>query len=353
MSQNNRTYYSQSFPGKQGDFITSPLVHPVFGGIIARQLMEMDEKLGHPDPFTVLEFGGGTGQLFLDILKAVKEESPNFFSRISYGVSDFPEPIAIFKQRIKEELPEGLDLIRFLPDYSSNDFTAPDIYKGCVLANEFLDALPIHLVVKRGETYKEIFVLEKEKGIEIVEMPPSQEVLNFIQTHRINLPEGVFTEINLEMEYWIQSISSALKTGFALIIDYGGFKEEVRGEHKPQGTLRGFKHHRLAEVFTLQVGEGDWTSDIDFSILARLAEKRGFQVTGHATQGDFLLGLGVAEQLPSFKKKELTLVDMKEHLGMKFLFHPQGLGNAFHVLGLHKGIPSPKLSGFSFRQLGF
>jgi SAM-dependent MidA family methyltransferase len=351
MAQNNRAYYSRAFPGKQGDFITSPMAHPAFGGAIARQLIEMDEKLGKPDPFSVYEFGAGTGQLSLNILKTIKEESSDLFPRLSYGISDFSEPASVIQNRFQEEFPEGLNHICFSPYFGSDEFENPEISSGCVLANEFLDALPVHLIVKRGGKYNEVFILEKGGKVEIAEFPPLSEVLNFIESHQIDLPDGVFAEINLEMDHWIQWLSSSLKKGFALIIDYGGIKDEIRGEHKPEGTLRGFKHHRMAEVFNLQIGEGDWTSDIDFSILARLAQKRGLGIAGLATQGDFLLGLGLAERLPTFRKKELTIPDLKEHLGMKFLFHPEGLGNAFHVLGLHKGVSAPKLAGFSVRRL--
>jgi len=81
MAENNRLYYASRSPGKSGDFITSPVVNPAFGYALACQILEMDFKMGHPDPFLLLEFGGGDGKLALDILKGLKEESPDFLLR--------------------------------------------------------------------------------------------------------------------------------------------------------------------------------------------------------------------------------------------------------------------------------
>ncbi len=350
MAENNRTYYARKAPGKEGDFITSPLVHRAFGEAVARQIMEMDEQLGHPDPFLLIEFGGGSGQLALDILKCLAEESPRLFGRLSYGISDFPESIKHFQERFENELPGALNNVTFLPPFSPELARKIPNLPGCILANEFLDALPIHLIVKRDTEYREIFIGEQGEKFEIIELPPSPAVLHFIETNHLDLQDGCFAEINLEMQSWIRTVSSSLQRGFVLVLDYGGPGKELRSDRYPQGTLRGFKNHRLTDVFTLQLGEGDWTSDIDFSILARLAKKEGFSVTGYSTQGNFLLGLGVAERMPIFRKKDLNLDELKEHLAMKFLFHPEGMGNAFNVLGLHKGMDQPRLSGFSLRQ---
>lgn len=350
MAENNRVYYSRRTPGKKGDFITSPLVHRAFGEAVARQILEMDEQLGHPDPFMLIEFGGADGQLALDILKCLSQESPNFYARLNYGISDFPESIQKFQSRFEKEFPTALENIQFFPPFGPS-FTHPGAeFPGCVLANEFIDALPIHLVVKRGTEFREIFIAEVNGRFEIVELPLSREVLQFIEATRFDLPDGHFAEINLEMQSWIRAISSSLARGFVLVLDYGAPGEELRGERYPEGTLRGFKNHRLSDVFTLQLGEGDWTSDVDFSILAKLAQREGFAVTGYSSQGNFLLGLGTAERLPLFRKKELDLREIKEHLAIKFLFHPEGMGNAFNVLGLHKGMEQPRLSGFSMRQ---
>lgn len=348
MARNNRAYYARKAPGKSGDFITSPVVHRAFGEAIGRQLLEMDEQMGHPDPFFLMEFGGGNGQLAFDVLAGIREESPTFFSRLSYGISDFPEPLEMFRGRFEAEFPDLTDRLSFFPSFGFDFFSrlGTPAFQGCVLANEFLDALPIHLVVKRGLEFKEVFISESDDSFDVVELQPTPEVKTFIDAYHPDLPDGSFAEINLDMQTWVRGVSSSLKRGFALIIDYGG-KE---GERPSGGTLRGFKNHKMVEVNTLNLGDGDWTSDIDFSILARVAQREGFSVTGFSTQGNFLLGLGMADRLPTFKKRELSLVDLKEHLAMKFLFHPEGMGNAFHVLGLHKGVTPSKLAGFSIRQ---
>lgn len=350
MAENNRAYYARRSPGKQGDFVTSPIVHRAFGEAVARQVLEMDEQLHQPNPFYLVEFGGGTGQLALDILRCLHDESPRFFSRLKYVMSDFPESAENFQARFEKEFPLALKNIHILPEFGRGLTETIPEFPGCVLANEFLDALPIHLIVKRDADFREIFIAERAGRIEIVEMSPSPEVQNFIETNRIDLQEGHFAEINLEMQSWIRTVSSRLQRGFVLVLDYGGTGDILRSDRYPEGTLRAFKNHKLSDVFTLHPGEGDWTSDVDFSTLARLARKEGFSVTGYSTQGNFLLGLGAAERLPLFRKREINLEELKEHLAMKFLFHPEGMGNAFNVLGLHKGMDQPRLSGFSLRQ---
>lgn len=350
MEKNNRAYYTHRLAGEKQDFFTNPAIHAAFGSAIARQILEMDTVLGSPHPFVFFEFGGGTGQLAVDILKTLQEESPNFFSRFYYGVSDFTESLAFLNSRIRREFPEMSGHFLFFPPYGPDFPDHLPAFPGCIFANEFLDALPVHYIVKRGTGFQEIFLAEKPEGYEFAEFPLSSPLKDFLKTYPMDLEEGCFAEINLEMQSWVHLASSTLKQGFVLVVDYGGLKEELHGSRYPEGTLRGFKYHRLADIFTLQLGEADWTSDIDFSTLAKIAEQEGFSVTGFSTQSNFLLGTGAAEQLPLFRKKNLDLKTMKEHLAMKFLFHPEGVGNAFHVLGLHKGTENPKLSGFRMRQ---
>jgi SAM-dependent MidA family methyltransferase len=129
--------------GKGGDYYTAPCVHPFFGRMVARQLMQMSELLG-TERFTVVEMGAGRGFLCRDILDWASRRAPAFYDRLDYRLFDASrrrveeqkETLALYEREGKVswgkagELEEGEQRI-----------------EGCFLSNELVDAFPVHRVV--------------------------------------------------------------------------------------------------------------------------------------------------------------------------------------------------------------
>jgi len=137
-------YYARgNLPGKQGDFVTAPCIHPVFGATIARQILEMWEALGCPKDFLILEAGAGQGYLALDILNYLRKRGYSF----KYAII---EPFPAIRAVQEEVLQDFLDDISWYTTHKDIPF-----FQGVFLANELFDAFPVHLVEKReGELHE-------------------------------------------------------------------------------------------------------------------------------------------------------------------------------------------------------
>ena len=132
---------------RSGDFLTAPETHPIFGRAIARQLDELWRAVGSPSEFGVFEYGAGSGRLAIDLLRGLAAERSSLASAAMYGpVEISPEREGLVRQRLEDEgFGDRLALE-----------TAATV--GCVLANEFLDALPVHRVVQNNGMLSELLV---------------------------------------------------------------------------------------------------------------------------------------------------------------------------------------------------
>ena len=64
-------------PTRDGDYLTAPELHPIFGATLAAQVEEVWERLDRPAEFTLREEAAGSGSLGLAILdRLVAAESP-------------------------------------------------------------------------------------------------------------------------------------------------------------------------------------------------------------------------------------------------------------------------------------
>ncbi len=136
------TARSASRPGREGDFLTAPEAHPIFGWALARVVADAWRRLDHPAAFTVTEYGSGTGALAVAILQRLAHEEPDLARTLRY------EPIEIDPRRI-EVLTKRMEAAGFADRLATTDRGAQQAVEGIVLANEVLDALPTHRVAMR------------------------------------------------------------------------------------------------------------------------------------------------------------------------------------------------------------
>ncbi len=343
--QDDFGYYSQrNFPvGKDGDFVTSPHASRLFGCLLSVQVKECFENITYQYDLNICEIGAGSGILAKDILEYFKNFEPSIFNQLKYIII---EPIQRRKEVLREILSEYLDHIVILN-------ALKDIYefKGVIIANELLDAFPVHVIERNSKGIFEIFVDEKEgKFFEIRKEITNKRLLDYIRRNLSDIPEGYRTEVNLEIFDWIRDLSAVLKEGYVIIIDYGFSKEEYYAPYRNRGTLLGYSRHQTTEDFYKMPGLIDMTAHVNFSDVIEAFESEGFFCEGLTPQWAFLGGLDFERTV----KKVLGEINpfSPELAGIKALIFPQGMGETHKVFMASKNIKKRiPLKGFSIKNM--
>ncbi len=329
--------------GKEGDYYTAPCVHPLFGGMVARQLGEMHRILGKAT-FTILEIGGGRGFLCEDILNWLKHHDPELYRCLDYAIMELSPSMRREQQdRLAEEAAKGkvrwvsTDLLR----------TGELSLEGCILSNELVDAFPVHRVRCEGGELQEIMVHEKEgRFIERLGGLSNPALSCYFAPLGVDIAEGQTVEINLLALNWLEDVASCLKRGFLLTMDYGCLATELYAPWRRDGTLRCFFRHELKDSPYENLGKQDITAHVNFTSLIRKGEEVGLHLTGLAPQYRFLLALGLLEATAAATKDLSAVAGLQFRLALKHLLDPErGMGEIFKVLIQHKGMEKVELRG--------
>ena len=325
--------------GKDGDYLTSIDVSPVFGRLLAYQINEMWQNLGSPPQFSIIEVGAGREELSFHIRDTIKKLFPEFYKAVDFQLVDV-NPIHI--QKLEERT----------SFHSSIEDIKPGI-TGCIISNELIDAFPVHRVVEM-DGLKEIYVGYEDAGFMEIRGELSTSGLNdYLEKIGIKLEQGQKAEINLKALDWIKSIGALLKRGFVITIDYGLPARELF-RHDRNGNLLCYHRHTMNNNPFHQIGYQDITAKVDFTSLAATGRDAGLEVTGFTTQFYFFMGIGALGEFKEVEKLSIGNLDAFQwNQGIKELMLPGGMGDDFKVLIQHKGIEAPLLKGFSFKDLKY
>ena len=332
----NGGYYTRRSPvGARGDFYTAPHLHPVFGALVGRQLAQMWRFMAAPEQFWVVEPGAGSGRMAADVVRDLAASDVAFAGALHYLAMDFGPPL--------QPLPEAVQWLQasVLPARR---------FQGCVLANELLDAMPVHRVTVHGGKLCELYVAldENDSFVELVGELSTPALAQRLDALGVDLPEGYRTEICLAMEPWLSRVSEILVRGYVLIIDYGHEASVMYDEQRKRGTLRCYYRHTLNANPYQHVGDQDISVHVDFTSVRQIAESLGMAQVGYATQAEFLANLG----LDSFRQEiagrpGLSPSERRANLeALDTLVDPGGMGQ-FKVLVMGKDVPSLPLWGFT------
>ncbi|MBA3877616.1 MAG: SAM-dependent methyltransferase [Anaerolinea sp.] len=341
-------YYTgeSSPPGRSGDFLTAPESHPIFGWAVARQLEETWDRLGRPGWFTVREYGAGTGALAAGIIEGLARAGSPLRGPIRY--------------RIAERAPARVGQVRErLGSIGAAEVLEPDDdtpVVGAVLANEVLDALPVHRVEGRedGELV-ELFVGLDAAGelTTVAGRASTAALLARLDGEGIRLAPGQRAEVCLAADTWLGDAAAGLARGLLLIVDYGHpaatLYEPARGS-----LLRAYVHHRVHDDPYANVGRQDLTAHVDLTAVERAATAAGLVHLGTTTQAAFLAGLGSGELLVALQQdSETTLQAYLDARSALFrMLDPQVTGR-FAVMLFGRGLAGePRLAGLAFRTPG-
>lgn len=319
--------------GKKGDYYTSSNLSSVFGAMIGRQIEEMWSLLGE-EPFTIVEYGAGTGILCHDILRYLKSNK-KLFDDLNYFII---EKSPVMREKEKSHLHEKVSWYDSIHDIPA--------ITGCILSNELLDNFAVHQVVMQEELM-EVFVDYKDDFVELLK-PAVEPLTNYLAELNIILPKGFRTEINLEATEWLEEIGDSLKKGFVITIDYGYPSSELYRESRSQGTLICYNKHKINERPYDDIGFQDITSHVNFSALQHWGLKYGLETCGFTNQGYFLLGLGFKEYVRKMEGdgKDIIAAARNEALLTHTLL--VDMGSKFKVLIQRKGIGDCELMGLKF-----
>jgi SAM-dependent MidA family methyltransferase len=324
--------------GREGDYYTSPTVHPIFGALIAKQMVQMWRIMGG-STFDIVEMGGGEGYLCVDILDYLQCYEPQFYNILCYHMMEI-SPVVIERQ--KELLSDHSEKVAWRQPDQMRELDM----RGCFISNELVDAFPVHRVVQEGGELKEIFV-DLDNGVlkEIIGDPSTPDLEAYFQRLGITLAEGQGAEVNLEARRWLQGVAKGLERGFMVTIDYGYPARELFNSLRRDGTFLCYRDHRVHADPYSNPGLQDMTAHVDFTSLVEWGEEYGLQLTGLVPQYRFLLALGILDEVARLGGKEEGWEGMAERLTLKNLILPGGMGETFKVLIQHKGIESPQLDG--------
>ena len=312
--------YYATRPGLGEDFITAPEISQIFGELIGLWLANEWRALGSPSAFSLVEIGPGRGTLMADALRA-GARVPGFADAATLH---FIEPSPVLRKSLAERFNDH-ELV-FVDDLDALPTEPPLL----IVANEWLDCLPVQQYVRVGEAWHErvVGLTEAEGlafGLNATPLPPE-----------IDLGQaGDSLEIQPGLKTLAETLGGLLNhtPGRALLIDYGP------ADAFPEDTLRSYQ--RGIQIDPLAApGESDLTCDVDFARLARLSAQLSLAVHGPVSQSAFLLRLGAQARLNQLAKSHPENAD-DLYQGIRKLTDPAEMGERFQALCLS----SPDLPG--------
>ncbi|MCP1673192.1 SAM-dependent MidA family methyltransferase [Natronocella acetinitrilica] len=322
--------------GAAGDFITSPMVSPLFAWTLAAEARRLLRQGGD----TILEFGPGDGLLARDLLQELHrlDALPARYLLLERS-ADLRDRQAATLATLPLEVRRRVSWLDRLPD---------EPIRGLVLANEVADALPVKRFRRETDGVVELGVVRDGDGFQWQgrATPAANTVVDTLEREAGDrFPAGYESEWCPQLPPWVASIAEVLDFGAALLVDYGYPRGEYYLAERRRGTLRCHYRHRAHDDPFMLPGLQDITAHVDFTAAAEAAVSAGAELLGFATQAHYLMGAGVTDILQARMAQEpARQLELAQQA--KTLLLPGEMGERFRVLGFAKG-GDPGLTGFS------
>lgn len=327
-------YYSapRSRFGACGDFVTAPEISPLFAGCVARAVASVLAHTGG----AVLEAGAGDGTLAAGVLEHLAALG---FDHVPYLILERSAGARGFQQ---ERLAGFGDRVRWLDDFP------PAGFRGVVIANELLDALPARRFTLRGGTPRELGVAATGEGFAWADAGPAPDVAETLGELLAPLPDRYRGELAPARAAWVRAAASRLAAGALLLFDYGYPRRELYHPQRVDGTLACHYRHRVHGDPFLWPGLTDLSVHVDFTAVAEAGAEAGLDVAGFTTQAHFLLDAGLLEGLddPALDERARARLTGQIHR----LTLPAEMGEAVKVMALARRLPEPP-GGFRGRDM--
>ena len=311
-------YYMKKNPfGKEGDYITSPLISNLFGEMIAIWCIAFWENLGKPKKIILVELGPGDGSLCNDLLKTFKTFK-NFYSCVEIKLLEKSYKLKeLQKTKIKNKKVSWIKKIEELD-------CGPIIFIG----NEFFDSLPIKQIYKKENLFleKHVVLSRNKKTVDFLFKKAKKNLIKNIKKLNLINGGGIIEYPIVAIEY-LRSIATKIKKfdGALLTFDYGYTKR------KSQDTLQSVKKHKYLNILD-QPGNADITHHINYRLFLEVLKNNKLEVKKIVTQSEFLQKLGIVERANILAQKANFKRKADIYYRLKKLLHYQEMGNLFKVL---------------------
>lgn len=331
-------YYSSGLQkfGPFGDFITAPELTPLFGYTLARQCQPILNGLLKP---VLFEFGAGSGRLCVDVLTHL--EQLNSLPDTYYILEVSGHLRQRQQERVKQDIPHLAAKVIWLDQWPKQSFN------GIIIANEVLDAMPVHRFLQTQDELLESFISLNADGQLHETFKPSKDVR--LQSYLKQALPAVYpyqSEANLFISDWIQQCRTMLQQGAMFLFDYGFPRHEYYHPDRNQGTLMCHYQHQMHTNPLLHIGEQDITAHVDFTHVAEAADAAGLQVAGFTNQAAFLLGNGLLSLLEDISDGDALI---RANQAVKQLIQPSEMGELFKVMALTHQLDMD-LAGFQWHD---
>jgi SAM-dependent MidA family methyltransferase len=319
--------------GAGGDFVTAPELTPLFGRTLATQL---EQALKQLDRAEVIELGPGSGRLAADVLSALAERDALPARYWLLEVS--PDLRERQRTHLDAVAPEHLPRVGWLD-------VLPERWAGALVANEVLDAVPVHLVARSDGNWLERGVCFDGQGrLAFADRALASPMLRERAQARFPASGDYVSELNPTAEALVSSLARRCERGLILLVDYGFPAAEYYHPQRDRGTLMAHYRHRALPNPFFRPGLVDLTAHVDFSAMAHAAVAGGMTVAGFAAQAQFLVNCGLLDHLARRGDPQSSAY-LRAAGAVQKLTSPAEMGELVKVLALTRGI-DPMLIGF-------
>jgi len=315
-------YYMKKNPfGKEGDFITAPLISNLFGEMIAIWCVAFWEYIGKPKKILLVELGPGDGSLCKDLLRIFRQFK-NFYNSLEINLLEISDKLkTIQKLKINNRKVKWIKKIKEIN-------CGPVIFLG----NEFFDALPIKQIYKKKKLFFEKYVAlsNNNKKIRFLNKKANNSLIRRIQ--KLNLISmGNTIEYPIEALKFLETIAKKINKfdGGLLTLDYGNTTK------KNQNTLQSIKKHRYTNIFVTP-GHSDITSHINFKLFHKILKKNNLNVKKITNQSEFLKKIGILERANILSEKMTFKAKANMFYRLKRLLDYKEMGSLFKVIFAQK-----------------
>lgn len=312
--------------GRGGDYRTSPERSSLFAATFARYFAKLYDKLNQPSRWTIAEVGAGDGHFAHEVLQTLKTFFPTVFSATRYVVDEI-------SSHSQSAVAERLEAFTGRVEFSTLEKVAVD--PGLIFSNELLDAFPVHCVTMVDGKRREFFVdLGPEGTFEWSLGSPTPGVVEHFEEAGIQLREGQIAEINLQIASWLKTVSTTLRTGYVVTVDYGAKADDLYSfVARSSGSLRGFQNHTIVDNVLACPGEQDLTTTVDWTLVERIGNKLRLRVVDFDRLDKFLIRAGLLTQLDNELQKCAGEAErLRLRTAAREMVLPDGMASHFQVM---------------------
>ena len=336
----NLGYYrrGRATVGRDGDFLTSPEVHPLFGYAVGTVAAGIWERLGRPHRFVLREVGPGNGALLEAALRWTHSSACAAGDPFAAALqAELVEPDRTAQAQQRQRLAGFSDVAWY-----TTIEEAPPI-EGLVVANELLDAQPVHRLRWAGAQWEELCVAVNDAGAFVDAANPISNTALLAPLTDVQAREGQIVEVCLALEPLVTDLAASVQRGALLLFDYGYPRTQLYAPWRREGTMMTFYRHTPGDDPYARVGEQDITCHVDLNAVRDAATRAGMTAYAPRSQAQFLEEIG-ATLTPSVADSDQRGAAMEEYLtrrrAVETLTDPGGLGQ-IQVLGFARGMEDP------------